>query len=122
VLATRFDTLFREEMEGVRDFLILHYRFTAGRTEPMWRHCQQTMMPDTLTGKLDHYRASGRIMLDSQELFRDASWFSVLNGQGIRATDYNPMLDALSDADNLRQVEGLRAAIREAAGQLPALA
>ena len=72
LLAEQFDRIYRREMEDVRDFLILHYHHTAGRDEPMWRHCQTTAVPDMLAYKLDQFRCSGRIMLGSDDLFRDA--------------------------------------------------
>jgi tryptophan halogenase len=120
-LAARFDAVFRREMEDVRDFLILHYRMTAGRTEPLWRHCQTVPIPDRLAERIAQYRRSGRIMLETDELFRDASWFAVLTGQGVRAEGYTPLLDATSSADNLRHVEAVRAAIRSSTEKLPHL-
>ena len=120
-LARRFDDLLSREMEDVRDFIILHYRMTTGRTEPLWRHCQEMTIPDTLAAKIEQYRGSGRLLLDPGELFRDASWFAVLTGQGVRAGDYNPMLEATPAADNLRHVEAVRAAIRTSVAQLPIL-
>ena len=118
-LAVRFDLLLEREMADVRDFLILHYRATAGRTEPLWRHCQEMMVPEALEAKLEVYRRTGRLMLDPEGLFRDASWFAVLTGQGFRAEDWNPMLDASSAEDNRRHVEAVRAAIRSSVAKLP---
>lgn len=120
-LAARFDAVFRREMEDVRDFLILHYRMTAGRAEPLWRHCQTMAIPDTLNERIGQYRRSGRIMLETDELFRDASWFAVLTGQGVHAGGYTPMLDATSSVDNLRHVEAVRAAICSSTEKLPRL-
>jgi tryptophan halogenase len=121
-LARRFDRLLAREMEDVRDFLILHYHRTTGRDEPLWRYCQAMAIPDTLAERLDQYRRSGRLLLDPEELFRDASWFAVLTGQGVRAEDHTPMLDAISEADNLRQVEAVRTAIQATVARLPPLA
>ena len=60
-------------------------------------------------------------MLAPEDLFRDASWFAVMTGQGIRADDYNPMLDTMSDADNRRHLEAVSAAIRQSIGQIARL-
>ena len=109
-------------MEDVRDFLILHYHRTAGREEPLWRHCQAATIPETLAYKIDQFRRSGRIVLGTDELFRDASWFAVLTGQGLRAEDYNPMLDTASDADNRRHLDAVRQAIDSSVAKLPRLA
>jgi len=121
LLAAQYDRIFQREMEDVRDFLLLHYHHTEGRAEPMWRHCQATALPETLAYKLDQFRTSGRIMLAPEDLFRDASWFAVMTGQGIRADDYNPMLDTMSDADNRRHLEAVSAAIRQSIGQIARL-
>ena len=121
LLAEQYDRIFRREMEDVRDFLVLHYAMTRGRGEPMWRHCQDVPLPETLSYKLEQFRASGRIMLGPEDLFRDASWFAVMTGQGVRALDYNPMLDSGSDADNLRHLGAVRAAVRASTDKLPKL-
>jgi tryptophan halogenase len=121
LLAEQYNRIFEREMADVRDFIVMHYHFTQGRTEPMWRHCQAMPLPDTLQYKIDQFRASGRIMLAPEDLFRDASWFAVMTGQGIRAADYNPMLDAGSDAANLQHLEKVRAAIAQSTAQIPKL-
>ncbi|SEM56514.1 tryptophan halogenase [Sphingomonas gellani] len=119
LLAEQYNRLSAREFEEVRDFIILHYHRTQGRTEPLWRYCQQMPIPDTLASRIDQFRASGRLMLATDDLFRDASWFAVLTGQGVRAEDHNPLLDVISDADNARQLAAMRQAIRSAALQVP---
>jgi tryptophan halogenase len=119
LLADQYNRVFGQEMEDVRDFLILHYHRTAGRTEPMWRERQTMDIPETLARKIGAFEQSGRIMLSTDELFRDASWFAVLDGQGVRPRDYNPIIDGASTADNLRHLEAVRAAIRESTTKIP---
>lgn len=77
-------------------------------------------IPDTLAWRIDQFRTSGRLMLTTDEMFRDASWFAVLTGQGGRARDHNPLLDVIGDADNSRQLAAMRQAIRAAAARIPA--
>ncbi|TCM19380.1 tryptophan halogenase [Novosphingobium sp. PhB165] len=122
LLAEQYNRIFAREMEDVRDFLVLHYHFTAGRSEPMWQHCQTAAMPETLAYRIAQYEASGRIMLTGEDLFRDASWFAVMTGQGIRARDYSPMLDAAPEAENLRHLEAVRAAVRQSSERIPRIA
>lgn len=121
LLAEQYNRLTAREVEEVRDFVILHYHLTQGRSEPLWRHCQSMPIPDTLRYKLDQFRRSARIMLTPDELFRDASWFAVMHGQGVRAADYTPLLDTMSDADNRRQLEAVRRMIDDAATRVPPL-
>ena len=122
LLAEQYNRLSAREIEEVRDFVILHYHLTGGRSAPLWRHCQTMPIPDTLRYKLDQFRRSARIMLTPDELFRDASWFAVMHGQGVRAADYTPLLDTMSDADNRRQLDAVRRMIGETAVRIAPLA
>ncbi|MBB4154541.1 tryptophan halogenase [Sphingomonas jinjuensis] len=122
MLAEQYNRLSVREIEEVRDFVILHYHLTSGRTESLWRHCQMMPIPETLAYKVEQFRRSARLMLTPDELFRDASWFAVMHGQGVRATDYTPLLDTMSDADNRQQLGQVRRMIAEAAARVPSLA
>ena len=108
-------------MDDVRDFLILHYAMTQGRTEPMWQACQAMDIPETLARKIGHFRASARLVLSTDELFRDASWFAVMDGQGIRPTDYNPAIESHSIEDIMAHLQSVRTAIQTSAAAIPAL-
>ena len=119
LVAEQFNRIFAQEMIDVRDFLIMHYKFTAGRTEPMWRDCQTMTVPDSLTYKIDQFRKSGRIVLSTDELFRDASWFAVMDGQGLSPADYNPMADNATPEANAHHLQQVRSAIAQSVAQLP---
>ena len=118
-LADRFNQLFGRDMDGIKDFLILHYHATSGCDEPLWRHCRTMALPDTLSARVAQYRRSGRLILDSDELFREASWLAVLDGQGVTASGYNPLADAIDAATNRAQVEQIAQVIARAAPTLP---
>lgn len=122
LVAEQFNRIFAQEMVDVRDFLIMHYKFTAGRTEPMWRDCQAMTVPDSLAYKIDQFRTSGRIVLSTDELFRDASWFAVTDGQGLSPTDYNPMADNATPEANAHHLQQVRDAIAQSVMQLPPIA
>jgi tryptophan halogenase len=117
--AEQFNRIYRTDMEAVRDFLILHYRFSAGRSEPLWAYCREMAIPDSLTYRLEHFRRTGRIVLSTDELFREASWFAVMVGQGIEPTDYNPLADTFPQADNQAHLAEVKRAIRRTADRLP---
>ena len=119
LLAGQYNRLMAREIEEVRDFLILHYAMTQGRGEPLWRDCQSMALPETLQEKIAHFRHSARLVLSSDELFRDASWFAVMDGQGIAPTGYNPMVDAPSASATWEHLEAIKAAIAKSRDLLP---
>ncbi|VVS96453.1 Tryptophan halogenase [Sphingomonas sp. EC-HK361] len=118
-LARQFNALFGRDMDGIRDFLILHYHATTGHHHPLWQHTRTMALPDTLIEKEAHYARSGRVMLSSDELFREASWLAVLNGQGIVAAGPAPIADTLDGAANRRQLDQIEAVIARAVPTLP---
>jgi tryptophan halogenase len=117
--AEQYNRITAEEIGGVRDFLVLHYHSTRGRTDPLWEHCRAMPLPDTLTYKEEQFARSGRIVLGSDELFKDASWFAVLLGQGHHARDYNPLIDTIKSDDNLAHLRRIKEAVRMTASKMP---
>jgi tryptophan 7-halogenase len=118
-LARQFNATFGSDMDGIKDFLILHYHATQGRDDPLWQHVRQMPLPDTLVEREEQYRRSGRLMLGSEELFREASWLAVLNGQEICATGYSPLADTLDSDMNLKQLDQIADVIARAVPTLP---
>ncbi len=119
MLARRFNTLFGRDMDGIKDFLILHYHATQGHDQPLWQHTRNMPLPDTLVEREEQYRRSGRLMLADDELFRDASWLAVLNGQGVVAQGYTPLADTLDSDVNRRQLDQIEGVIARAVSTLP---
>ncbi len=118
-LSGRFNQLLATEMEQIRDFLVLHYAATRDKPEPLWAYCRDMALPDALVERLDQYRRSGRLLLAPDELFREASWLAVLDGQGIQAADYNPVADALDPVRNKAQVQQIADVMARAVPTLP---
>lgn len=118
-LARQYNALFARDMDGIRDFLILHYHATQGHDAPLWQHTRTMALPDTLIEKEAHYRRTGRLMLAPEDLFREASWLAVLEGQGVSARGYVPLADTLDAAANRNQLAQIEAIITRAVPSLP---
>ncbi len=86
------------EYERIRDFIILHYHANQ-RDEPFWKECRHMAIPDTLTEKLEVFRANGRIFRVSEELFTELGWLQVMVGQGIMPARYNPLAEQLTETE-----------------------
>jgi tryptophan 7-halogenase len=104
----RFNDLSRAEVEEVRDLLVFHYTATERDDTEFWRHCRAIRRPDTLVQRLEMFRRSANIVLAPNELFREASWFPVLLGQGETAQSWHPFVDNVPD-DELDRRFGLMA-------------
>ncbi|HEY2661079.1 MAG TPA: tryptophan halogenase family protein [Caulobacteraceae bacterium] len=118
--AEQFNRVFRADIESARDFITLHYHANGYGKEPLWEHCRHMSLPEGLDYKIEHFRRTGRIVLSSDELFREASWFAVFMGQGIHPRDYNPLVDAYSASENSAHLARLKTSIAEMCARLPA--
>jgi tryptophan halogenase len=81
------------EYERIRDFIILHYKATERNDSPFWNYCRTMSVPDSLTHKMDLYRANARFFRDDNELFTELSWVQVMQGQRVHASGYHPLAD-----------------------------
>ncbi|MXO94082.1 tryptophan halogenase [Erythrobacter arachoides] len=107
------------EWERIRDFLVLHYTANQREGEPFWDHVRHMPLPDTLIAKLELWREAGFIHREHEELFTEVGWFQVLAGQGVEARGYNPMADALPEADLRAMLEQTETALVEQVKPMP---
>jgi len=115
----QYNRIVTEEFAGIRDFLALHYHSTKDRSSPLWEYCRAMRLPESLIYKEEHFSRSGRIVLSSDELFRDASWFAVLIGQGHQPRDYNPLIDSMNSEENRAYLQRIKASIQMASSKMP---
>lgn len=101
------------EYERVRDFIILHYHLNERTDSDFWQDCASMAVPDSLSAKLDLFRANGRLYHREEDLFTDSSWLQVMLGQGLMPQGYHPIADALP----AEQLDGFLGNIRKIVGQ-----
>ena len=65
--------------------------------------------PDSVTHRLDLYRATGRVVQQRAESFTDLDWFWILDGAGVMPRDYDPLVDTV----DFEQVKRLMLAISQ---------
>ena len=97
-LAAEYNRLSITEFERIRDFIILHYS-ANGRTGELWRYCRQMPLPETLTRKLELYRARGIIRQFDAESFFEQSWLCMYGNLGIDARSWDPLTELLPLAE-----------------------
>ena len=76
-------------------------------------------IPDTLAEKIEMFRSCGRLLKRDYDLFQDASWLAVMLGQGIVPVAYDPLTELIRPLDLDRTLRGMRAAIANAANEMP---
>ena len=101
----KFNALARAELDDIRDFLILHYTATERDDTPFWRHCRAIRKPDSLQQRWDLYENNGSIVVAAFDLFKEASWFALFAGQGVKARAYHPFADIPSDPELQRRLD-----------------
>jgi tryptophan halogenase len=118
--AEEYDRLTALEYQQTRDFIVLHYKLTTRQDSPLWRECGAMAIPDTLAYKWEQFRAAGRLVITSDELFTPQSWVAVAIGQGLIPEHYDPLAD-LPDGKSLsEQLASLRQLLdRTAQGLTP---
>jgi tryptophan halogenase len=92
-----------DELERIRDFIVLHYCLTQRDDAPLWRDCRSMRIPDSLAQRIELYRRTGRIRIKAGELFSDLSWFYIFDGMGVRPASYDPLMDVVKD-EQLRSI------------------
>jgi tryptophan halogenase len=100
--AERFNFLAERELEGIRDFIVLHYHATQRDDSEFWRHCRTMAVPDSLAQRLALFREQAHVFQESHDLFTVDSWVTVMLGQGVVPADYHPAVRRMPE-DKLRQ-------------------
>ena len=119
LLAAEFNRLSQLQFEQVRDFIVLHYKATQRSDSPFWRHVAEIPTPDSLSRRIELFRAGGRFFREGDELFSEASWIAVMIGQNIMPEGHDPLADAVDTGAVSRKLAGLRDIIARTAQAMP---
>jgi len=104
-----YNALTGDEFERIRDFIILHYSLSRRDDSPFWQQCRKAALPDALAQRIEHYRATGRIIQQRPEVFSDLDWFWIFEGSGVIPRDYDPLVDTV----DFEQVKRLMAVFNQ---------
>ena len=91
----RFNAEMERQSSGIRDFIVAHYKLSERRDTEFWRHCAAMPMPDSLEEKIALFTARGEVFARPGDLFKEANWFAILFGQGVRPLGWHPLADAM---------------------------
>ena len=96
------------EFEQIRDFIILHYHVNERTDTQFWRDLREMEVPDSLTHKIQLFKASGNLFREQNDIFLESSWLQVLTGQGVEPQDYHPLANALPEDRLLALLENIK--------------
>ncbi|MDG2520771.1 tryptophan 7-halogenase [Caulobacter segnis] len=94
-LADEFNRRIRTEYEEIRDFIVLHYCMTERDDTPFWAEYKAMAPTPSLQAKIDLFREAATLREGVDELFREVSWRSVMEGMGVHPKRYHPLVDRL---------------------------
>ncbi|WDE07087.1 tryptophan 7-halogenase [Thalassomonas viridans] len=109
----------REEMERIRDFIILHYKATERDDSPFWRYCKNMEVPSTLAHRMELFKNTARVCITQSELFRLDSWTQVMMGQGIMPENYHQIVDQMSEAELAKFLGGIKGQVDARVASMP---
>ena len=114
-----FNRQMDDEIENIRDFIVLHYHVTNREDSRFWRHCRSMNIPESLQHRIDLFKQTGRVFKVDSELFGENSWIQVMLGQGLMPEQYHPIVDQMTDDELRRFLHGAEASVTKRVSQLP---
>lgn len=118
-LIRRYNDLSRSEYEHIRDFIILHYKATERDDTPYWRDCRDMSIPDSLSERVEFFKATGQLHRDADEVFSITSWLQVMLGQRIEPRSYHHFPHIFSDEKIFSSLMSMKSNIAAAVEKLP---
>jgi len=105
------------EMESVRDFVILHYKLTQRSDSEYWNDYRTMDVPDSLSHRLEIFRKHGYASSDG--LFHVPSWVQVMLGQGLYPERHHRASGILPPAGLKEQMTKIKNHIDMSLQQMP---
>jgi tryptophan halogenase len=108
-----------QDMQQIRDFIILHYKATERRDSEFWRYVAEMRVPESLAHKIELFRQTGRVFRRNEELFQENSWVQVMMGQRILPSAYHPIAQKLTPEELDRFLAMIREQIARTVASMP---
>ena len=118
-VAERFNLQSSREIEGIRDFIILHYHLTERDDSDFWSDCRSLTVPDSLAQRIDLFREAAHAFQDTHDLFRVDSWVQVMLGQRLAPHGRHPAAQLMSEPQLRDALQSLRSNIVHAVTAMP---
>lgn len=114
-----YNELIGSIFDYVRDFIILHYHATQRDDSGFWNHVRRMEIPDQLSGNIDLFKRKGRFFAHHSDLFTITSWVAVLVGQNVLPSEYDPVVDGITEKDIRESLADMRKIYADATARMP---
>ncbi|MFT7431145.1 MAG: tryptophan halogenase, partial [Colwellia sp.] len=114
-----FNRQSKVESEGIRDFIILHYKLNNRGDNEFWRACQRMDVPESLMNKIKLFKKTGKVFCQPDDLFTETAWQQVMIGQGNIPEDHHPLVDTLSEEQVGDLMKNLKILINRTIDKMP---
>lgn len=118
-LIDQYNERARTELEGIRDFIVLHYNLTQRGDSPFWNYCKNMEIPHSLAHRMNLFRENAYVYQGELELFRVDSWTQVMLGQGLMPKRYHPLTRLMSDKEMSQLLSSLKTSIDATVDKMP---
>ena len=118
-VAERFNLQSSREIEGIRDFIVLHYHLTERDDSDLWRYCRDMAVPGTLAARVALFREAAVAFQDAHDLFRVDSWVQVMLGQRLTPLSRHPASLMMPEPQLRDALDSLRTNIARAVSAMP---
>ncbi len=115
----RYNRIADNELERVRDFIILHYKLTERDDSPFWRHCRDMAIPDSLAERIVLFRETAQSWQAPDDLFRVDSWLQVMIGQRLEPVGWHQQPALMAPGRLKTALEQIRAQISQSVAKMP---
>ncbi len=108
-----------EEIQHIRDFVVLHFKATERRDTPYWRTLGSMEIPASLKHRIELFQETGTVFHVPNELFGENSWIQVMMGQGIVPRQHHAVADVMSEEELSRFLDMISENVSRTVAQLP---
>jgi tryptophan halogenase len=115
----RYNALAQDEIEQVRDFVVMHYHLTERDDTELWRYLRHMEVPDTLRARIDSFVEGAHAWQAAGEVFRVDSWVQVMLGQRLTPRGWHRMGAVMSEGRLGQTLAELRQAIANTVAAMP---
>jgi tryptophan halogenase len=115
----RYNRQADDELEKIRDFIILHYKATERSDSPFWDRVREMEIPDSLAQRIALFREGAQVFQAPGELFQVDSWLQVLLGQRVTPRSWHHMGRLMPPQQLQQALSDLKRNIAGAVTRLP---